>query len=117
MTNSKIYEYSKNILKPDMNNKLLKMYHISSKAIIPITITSILTHYYLPDYENNIHSFNILNFGYHSYFSTSSIITDYIKYPRLSQFTRVSSLNLHVIASIGFLQYIYFPQKNNVCDE
>jgi hypothetical protein len=109
--NPNIYKYYKNILKPDMNVKLLHMYHVSSKALIPLTIGSFLTNYYLSKYENNFHSLNVINIGYHSYFSTSSIITDYIKHPRLSNFIRISSLNMHIIGSVGLVHYIYSSEE------
>ena len=113
-TTLNIYDYLKYILKPDMNNRLLKIYHISSKAISPLAVSSLFTHYYLPDYENSIHALNIINMSYHSYFSTSSIITDYIKPPRISQFVRASSFNLHFVASVGLFQYLY-QEKNSTC--
>lgn len=96
-----------NILIPEKNNKLLKFYHHSSKMLIPGLFFSVFFH----NYDNNVKKFldstNILNIGYHSYVSSSCIITDYIKPKMLSKSSRVLSLGFHSLAIYGYLKNTY----------
>ena len=98
-----------NILSPDKSNILLKKYHISNHLLIP----GLMLSYGINKFEienklinNSINFVNIINLGYHSYFSTSAIISDYIKPKHLSKFIRTGSLGLHAIAICGFCKYL-----------
>lgn len=96
------------LLSPEKNNKLLKYYHSSSKAIIPLMIGSYISEYYNEKNTKSIfHTCNLLNIGYHSYISTSCIITDYIKPIFLSRGTRGLSLGFHSLAIYGYMQNLY----------
>ena len=96
------------ILTPDKSLKFHKLYYISNKGLIPLLISSfVLSKSNINENQTKVvHYLNILNFGYHSYYSTSSIITDYIKPKNLNFIARVSSLNLHGIASLGLIYFI-----------
>ena len=98
-----------NLLKPDLNNSLLKKYHFSNKLMIPLLLSSFLTHNYDSNIylKNTFHSANICNIAYHSYTSTSCIITDYIKPKNISLFARIFNLKCHSISTIGFMYYIF----------
>lgn len=106
-----------NILVPEKNNNLLKLYHKSSKSMLPLLATSILARTYkynekdnVPDNKmivNTFDSLNILNFAYHSYVSTSCVITDYIKHVKFSRCTRGVSFGLHSLATYGYLNKLY----------
>ena len=87
---------------------LLKKYHISNHLLIP----GLMLSYGINKFEienklinNSINFANIINLGYHSYFSTSAIISDYVKPKNLSKFIRTGSLGLHTIAICGFCKY------------
>lgn len=96
------------LLSPEKNNRLLKYYHTSSKALIPLILGSCITEYYNEKNTKNIfHVSNILNIGYHSYISTSCIITDYIKPNYLSRGSRGLSLGFHGLAIYGYMQNLY----------
>ena len=56
--------------------------------------------------QNTVNFANVFNVGYHSYFSTSSIISDYIKPKNMSKFVRTSSFGLHIIAVCGLCKYL-----------
>ena len=100
-----------NILTPDKSVKLISYYHKSSKWMLPLTLTSYASYKYdLKPYNNFIYLPTILSFSYHSYVSTSCIITDYIKPKSLSLASRCLSMKLHGISTIGFLYNIL---KNN----
>lgn len=101
-----------NILKPEINNNLLKKYHTSNKLMIPLLLPSIILHKYdvNPNVKNTFDFLNVLNLGYHSYVSTSCIITDYIKPKNISTIARAVSLKTHSIATIGFI-YCIFKNK------
>ena len=105
-----------NILVPEKNNNLLKLYHKSSKFMIPLLAGSIIARNIyskkddVPDSKvivNSLDSLNILNFAYHSYVSTSCVITDYIKPVKIARCTRGLSLGLHGLAIYGYLNKIY----------
>ena len=111
-----------NILSPEKNLNLLKYYHKSNKLLIPGIGLSILMHSkYFEHYknrENKINTLinvidlgNVLNFGYHSYVSTSAVITDYIKFKNLSKISRIVNFKLHSLATIGISYYLI--NKNN----
>ncbi len=98
------------LLTPDKNNLMLKNYHRSSKLLIPgIFLSYTMDKYKCKPYEKYIHYFNVLNIGYHSYVSTSCIITDYIKPKMISNVCRSTNLMGHLFASAGF---IYYVKKN-----
>lgn len=101
-----------NLLSPDKSNIILKKYHLSNKLLIP----GLLLSYGLNDmisidnkYKrigiNFVNYSNIINIGFHSYVSTSAIISDYIKPVNLSKGLRVSSFGLHALAICGLCRY------------
>lgn len=95
-----------NILTPEKNKTLLKSYHRSSKLLIPTMLGS----YFLDNnnfLEKSFHTLNIFNIGYHSYVSTSCILTDYVKPVYLSKSSRFISLGIHSLAIYGYLHNIY----------
>ena len=106
-----------NILVPEKNNNLLKLYHKSNKFIIPLFVSSVIaknTIYNNKDHLqnnkvliNSLDSLNILNIAYHSYISTSCIITDYVKPVNIARCTRGLSLGFHSLAIYGYLSKIY----------
>ena len=94
------------ILKPDSSLNLYKIYNYSNKALIPLLISSFVMNKINFEYEKPIHYLNILNMSYHSYFSTSSIITDYLKPKNYNFVARVLNLKLHGMAGLGLLYFI-----------
>ena len=104
-----------NILIPEKNIFLLKKYHTSSKLMIPLLATSFLSYKFnFEPTTNTLATLNVLNFGFHSYISTSCIITDYVKPKLLSSIVRSSSLGLHGLAMTGFIYTIYKNNGNNL---
>lgn len=95
-----------NILIPEKNKGLLKLYHSSSKALIPLVLGYYVSNKYeSKSLETLFYTANVLNMTYHSYVSASCIITDYIKPVRLSKGVRSLSMCLH-----GFAFYGYFKK-------
>ena len=93
------------ILIPEKNNNIFRLYHKSSITLIPLCACSyILNKNNIPS-EYLFHSFNIINIGFHSYVSTSAIISDYVKPVNLSKGIRASSLGLHALAICGLCRY------------
>ena len=100
-----------NILSPDKNTKLLSKYHLSAKLLAPSLVLEYIS--YKNDFKittNFLHVFNVLNFGFHSYVSTSCIITDYIKPKRLLHFARFSNGGLHFISTFGHLYNTFYKE-------
>lgn len=99
------------ILTPDKTNSILKLYHKSNRIILPFALASLYSHsIHQKKCEKMFDTINSLNIGFHSYVSTSCIITDYIKPKYIARGSRVLNLGLHSIAIIGYLEKIY---KNN----
>ena len=92
-------------LAPDKHTLTLKYYHMLNKALIPTMLGSYFNHAYNMN-SSSIDVANALNFGFHSYVSTSAVISDYIKHPKISTIARVSSMNLHLLSTIGIIGYI-----------
>tara|TARA_B100000214_G_scaffold322980_1_gene259175 strand:+ start:990 stop:1295 length:306 start_codon:yes stop_codon:yes gene_type:complete len=93
---------------PEQNTKLLRYYHLSSKALIPLALGSYLSYKYENKTAEKIfHTANILNIGFHSYVSSSCVITDYIKPLNLSRASRGLSFSIHGLAIYGYLNNLY----------
>ena len=111
-----------NILSPEKNLNFLKYYHKSNKLLIPGIGLSLLMHsnYFnsfkdrdpkINNLVNVIDCANVINLGYHSYVSTSAVITDYIKFKNLSKISRIASFKLHSLAAIGISYYMIKKNK------
>ena len=104
-----------NILNPDKSVKLISHYHKSAKWLIPLTITSYVSYKYdLKPYNNFVYIPTISTLGYHSYVSTSCIITDYIKPKNIALLSRCINLKLHGLSTIGFIYYLFKNNKKSV---
>jgi len=94
-----------NILNIDKSTKMIHMYHKSNKAIIPLIIPC----YILKDDDSIgtkvLQTTNILNIGYHSYFSMSCIIGDYVNPKNLNMYARIINLKSHKLASLGLIYF------------
>lgn len=105
-----------NILSPDKVTKCIQLYHTNNKVLLPLTFTSFLLHN--NSTNKNINSFaftaTTLSYAFHSYVSTSSIITDYIKPKNISKLARIININSHSISTIGIIYYLYNNNKNFV---
>ncbi len=103
-----------NILTPDKNLKFIQKYHLSSKLLLPgIAIQYVAHKNNINTFEKPLQLFNVLNIGFHSYLSTSSIITDYIKPKRVLFLARFSNIGLHFISMSGHLYYTFHKEMKN----
>ena len=100
------------ILTPDKSILAYRYYHIFGKSLIPMSLFSAVNNSYHLNY-NVIDMFTTINFGYHSYFSTSSIISDYVKPARISKIVRITNLNFHLISTFGILKCITMKTMDN----
>ena len=100
-------------LSPEKNNKLLKSYHFSGKMLIPLLFSSyVINNLECEKTKSIINSFTISNISFHSYVSTSCIITDYIKPQNISKIVRCTSLGGHFLATSGYIYYLFKNFKN-----
>lgn len=95
-----------NIFTPDKSTYLIHKYHYSNKLILPLFVSSYFTSNQTNKIAKYLHFFNLCNFSFHSYFSMSSIITDYVKPKYISNIIRKSNFGLHLFAFVGFSNYI-----------
>lgn len=98
------------LLKPDMYTNMVRYYHKTNKIIIPVTGISYVNNKYLDTPKKLPHIITTVVYGYHSFFSMSSIITDYIKPKNLQNIIRITNCSTHIISTVGFIYYIC---KNN----
>ena len=106
------------MLVPDKNTSLLHKYHLGNKLLIPMGLASyalsksnsITYNPYLAQFAYIVDSYTLLGLGYHSYFSMSSVITDYL--PKLTSsikitnMVRYTNINVHVLSIIGIHNYL-----------
>ena len=97
-------------LSPEKQKYLLQIYHKGNYLLLPLGIGSIFIHSSpFEGIKSLIQTGALCTYSYHSYVSTSFILTDYIKPKKISYPLRMLSLNLHFFATIGFLKLIFFP--------
>ena len=96
------------LLTPDFNNTLLKIYHKSNKIMIPFLLPSLLLSNE-NQYKKYFDIFNIINLDFHSYFSFSTIITDYYKkIPFINvSLLRILNFKTHIVLGSYFLYNVY----------
>ena len=99
---------AKNLLSPDKNNIIMKLYHKSNKAIIPLMGLSFISDNTKP-YKKYFDFLNINNLTFHSYISLSSVITDYYKkIPFASEnILKIANFKIHTIGCIYFCYILY----------
>ena len=100
------------IFSPEKQKQLLQIYHKGNYLLLPLGIGSFFIHKCSFDgIKSLIQTGTLLTYSYHSYVSTSFIITDYIKPKKICYPIRILSTNLHLFATIGFLKMISFPHN------
>ena len=103
------------LLSPDKSNSLIKIYHKLNKLLFPSLLPSLILD---NDYDiKKIFDFTNLHlFGYHSYFSFSTIITDYYKkIPFIKEsILRIINLKAHcfmyILISYNLYNKYYRPE-------
>lgn len=96
-----------NLLIPDKLSYTMHLYHKSNKLLLPLTGLSLIRFYDDSKPIKTIQTINILNIGFHSYVSLSSVITDYIKIPSLEKTLRIINIKSNAIACAGFIYGIW----------
>lgn len=86
----------------DYNKNLYHKYHLTNKLLLPSFIINYGIYKYNPKYSEYFTAINAGLFGFHSAYSTSTIITDYIKPNNLKTLCRGSNITLHFLAIGGF---------------
>lgn len=103
------------LISPDTSNLFIKMYHKSNKLMIPFLFPS-----FLLENDSKVKKyFDIINLniiGFHSYFSFSTIITDYHKkIPFLREpILRMLNLKVHsflyIFTAYNLYNKYYYPE-------
>tara|TARA_Y100000591_G_scaffold325899_1_gene347575 strand:+ start:1077 stop:1451 length:375 start_codon:yes stop_codon:yes gene_type:complete len=104
----------KHLINIDKNTLSVSLYHKSNKIMIPFLVPS----FFLDDKNSNkklFDLFNICNLGFHSYFSFSTIITDYYKKIPFTNENLLKILNLktHCFLIFFFSYNLYNKYYNN----
>ena len=108
------------LINPDKNVKNLKLYHYSSKLLIPQLVGSYFLinrkndgDYYTKHIAQAFTTFTLINTGYHSYVSMSMILNDYLQKlftsKQIINSVKCSNTGLHLLACVGYVKY-------NICD-
>ena len=99
------------MLNIDKSTLALKVYHTSSKWLLPSLGLSGISYKYNLKIEKPIYMSSAVLVGYHSYFSVSSVITDYIKPVSMNNVARLINAKSHLVATLGIIHYIYKQNK------
>jgi len=103
------------ILNPDKSLKLISYYHKSGPWLLPLSLTSYMSYKYdMKPYNSLVYIPTLLSVGFHSYVSTSCIITDYIKPKNISFISRCINMKLHGLSTFGFIYYLYKNNKKSI---
>ena len=102
-------------LSPEKQKYLLQIYHKSNYLLLPLGFGSIIINESpFEGLKSLIQTGTVLTYTYHSYVSTSFILTDYIKPKKIVFPLRILSSNLHFFATVGFLKMIFFPFNKKI---
>ena len=86
----------------DYKKSLYHKYHFTNKLLLPSLALNYATYKIKPEYNYIPSLVNVYLFGYHSSFSTATIITDYVKPKLLRNICRGGNVLLHSVAIGGF---------------
>ena len=90
------------LLSPDKATQLLGAHHLMNRALLPVTLVSACTAGALdPQTWSYLAGANSLLFCAHSYYCCSSVISDYLRVPKVETVARVCNLKLHALALGG----------------
>lgn len=96
-------------LSPEKQKYFLQIYHKSNYLLLPLGFGSIMINESpLEGIKSLVQTATLFTYSYHSYVSTSFILSDYIKPKKISFPLRIINSNLHFFATIGFLKMIFF---------
>ena len=93
----------------DYSKSLYHKYHFTNKLLLPSVLINYGIYKISPENSKYPTLFNSYLFGFHSAYSTSTIITDYVKPKNLKTIARGTNLFLHGLALAG---YTYHTFKN-----
>ena len=91
----------------DTNTYFYKLYNKSNHYMLQmLAVSAGLEKTVDSDIKNMFHVYNVFNVGYHSYFSCSSVINDYIKNKTANEILKVTNIKSHAFAVIGLCMYL-----------
>ena len=96
-------------LTPEKSVSVLKAYRYANLSLIPLSVFSVGMFYIDGcNFSNNFfHMATITTMTFHSYVSTSYILSDYVKSPKvMTTSLRMMSANAHLLAATGFVKMI-----------
>ena len=95
----------------DLNKNLYHKYHLTNKLLLPSFIINYGLYKINPDKSKYFTLINSYLFGFHSAYSTATIITDYIKPKNIKFIARGSNLFLHGLAITGYTYSVFKDSK------
>lgn len=102
-----------NFFTPEKSKILLKLYHKTNYSLLPLSLMSLVL-YQTPyqDFSNLLQFSTAVTFAYHSYVSTSFVLTDYVKPYPVNSLLRAVSCKTHLLALLGFTKLIFTKNEN-----
>lgn len=101
-----------NFLTPEKSKILLKLYHKSNYSLLPLFLLSAgLSQTPYQDISKVAQFGTVATYTYHSYVSTSFVLTDYVKPFTINNFLRAISAKVHLLALLGFSKVIFTNHK------
>ena len=97
-----------NFLTPEKNKIFLKLYHKSNFSLVPLVfLTAGLSQTPFQDLSKLLQFGTTLTYTYHSYVSTSFVLTDYVKPYAINSLFRTVNMKIHLLALLGFSKVIF----------
>jgi succinate dehydrogenase hydrophobic anchor subunit len=95
----------KYLFSPEKSTKMVKLFHQSGYVLLPLAGCSYCISDELSVFSSILYTTTLMNFSFHSYVSTSFVISDYIKKPTLQNVFRVVNVKSHFLATLGYIYY------------
>ena len=97
-----------NFFTPEKSKSFLKLYHKSNYSLLPLVfLTAGLSQTPFQDISKLLQFGTTLTYTYHSYVSTSFVLTDYVKPYPINSLLRALSMKVHLLALLGFSKVIF----------
>lgn len=97
-----------NFFTPEKSKILLKLYHKSNYSLLPLFFLSAgLSQTSFQDISKVAQLCTVVTYTYHSYVSTSFVLTDYVKPYSINSLLRAINGKIHLLALMGFTKVIF----------
>lgn len=95
----------KYLFSPEKSTQVVKLFHRTGYALLPLIGFSYCVPSEVSTLSCVLYTATLTNFSFHSYVSTSFVISDYVKNRSFQNVFRVINLKCHILATMGYVYY------------